>query len=584
MMQYPKTDLAGGRSEWILTQLRLLLIFLALLLYASGNISLNIAPGFAALVLGVALAYVATLYVVLPRYYQPRWRTRWSIVLTLIDAALVSFAVVITGGPASPAAMFYLPLIFGATLRFSRRDANRVATIMILSYVLVVMFQAQATILANGVLLATVLTHILLFGAVALLGGVVIVEVQSERQKRQTAQQRYEDSLLLQQISQRLHSSLHLSTVAENIIHQIHHMMPEARCAVRLASDENYWHGLEPHEAEVLRTWDAATGFGAKVIEFGTVTEIIGLGDLPGGLPDTETWAVTDTLGIQTLLIVPLAATNDCEGLLYVGYPEREFPPAERVIIRALAIGAGAAIANARRYQAERDTVTKLHHIAKLKSEFVMMIGHELRTPLTSIKGFAQLLRRQEAPNAAQVQRAANVIIQQSEKLIEIVAIILNISRLESGLLELRRQPLRLGTLTEQMASAVLGGQGRRYILDVPPELPPVRCDPQRTQRALLHLLDNACKYSPSETPVYIKLTAEADGVVVSVHDQGNGIPAEQLNMLFGSYSDSEVPENFNRSGMGIYEARNCIEAQGGKLWAESQPGNGSTFYIKLGF
>jgi signal transduction histidine kinase len=118
--------------------------------------------------------------------------------------------------------------------------------------------------------------------------------------------------------------------------------------------------------------------------------------------------------------------------------------------------------------------------------------------------------------------------------------------------------------------------------LDLPEKLPPVSADPHRLERILLNLLDNARQYSPPDTPIRISAHQHNNAVVIAVADQGQGIPSEEMPHIFDRFYRSSHQRKGVGIGLGLYITKALVEAHGGRVWVESEVGEGSTFYLTL--
>ncbi|MBI2953294.1 MAG: GAF domain-containing protein [Chloroflexi bacterium] len=290
--------------------------------------------------------------------------------------------------------------------------------------------------------------------------------------------------------------------------------------------------------------------------------------------------------GVTSYAGVPLMLRGQCIGVIEAfarGGP-RQFSEEDMQRLVALGHQAAVAIENARLFQAERDTVTKLRQLERHKTDFMAMLAHELRTPLTSIKGFAQLVLRQNACAKPEVvERYSRIIETESNRMIGIINDILDISKMEAGLLEMSRQPLSMPDLIHQ-AVAAAEPLSRDHVLElhVPETLPLIRGDAAKIEQVLTNLIGNAVRYSPAGEPVEIGATADDEGVTVWVNDRGRGIPVDKFNHIFNKYGMVEDGNGESRSGLGLYISKNFVEAHGGQMWVESEEGKGAKFLFKL--
>jgi PAS domain S-box-containing protein len=256
--------------------------------------------------------------------------------------------------------------------------------------------------------------------------------------------------------------------------------------------------------------------------------------------------------------------------------------------------------------------ITRQKEVERMQTEFVSTASHELRTPLTLIKGYLGTLLRPDLRLPPETQtRFLRQIDEAANRLTGLVDDLLSVSRLESGQMELRLQPVDLSALVSRVVSTfAVQDDGHRLSLSLAP-LPDhlmVRADAEQIERILLNLLNNAVKFSPQGGHIQVSgcgvrvehgQVAEAvpgtcplpapnldDGawVLVSVQDEGIGIPPEHQERIFEKFYqvDSGLTRRARGTGLGLYICKGIIEAHGGKIWVESTPGQGSTFVFDL--
>ncbi len=222
------------------------------------------------------------------------------------------------------------------------------------------------------------------------------------------------------------------------------------------------------------------------------------------------------------------------------------------------------------------------------KSELISILAHEMRTPLTSIKGYSTALLMEEASFSPETQREfLKYIDQECDTLQHLIHDLLESSDLEAGALKLEREPVELGLLAENVARDMsFRSYGHRFVIEYPKDLPVVLADPDRIVQVFRNLLDNAVKYSPEGKVVTIRGEVQNNEIVFSVSDEGIGIPPEHLNRLFEKFFRvrSGPGRHISGSGLGLPVARTIVESHGGRIWAESKVGEGSTFYFTLPF
>jgi PAS domain S-box-containing protein len=239
--------------------------------------------------------------------------------------------------------------------------------------------------------------------------------------------------------------------------------------------------------------------------------------------------------------------------------------------------------------------ITRFREADVLKDTFISVVSHELKTPVSIIKGYAETLRRPEARrNPALVEEMLASITEESDRLARLVDDLLDASRLQAGGLpfrdvedvDLRFIARRVIERYAPQTSAADASKRHQLSLDFTPsdDFPTVRGDPQRLEQVLDNLVSNAIKYSPRGGVVEIKGEASAVEVVISVRDEGIGIPLEEQERIFTRFHRVESPETraVSGTGLGLYLTRAIVQAHGGRCWVDSIPGQGATFYIAL--
>lgn len=222
----------------------------------------------------------------------------------------------------------------------------------------------------------------------------------------------------------------------------------------------------------------------------------------------------------------------------------------------------------------------------RLSSERLSIMAHEMRTPLTSIKGYATALLMEETRFDAESQREfLQNIDAECDNLIRIIEDLLESSTLDSGVLELEMEPVSLPQVAKHLVEEMNRPNPRhRFVVDFAAAFPDVTVDRYRIRQVLRNLLENAIKYSPQGGLIVVQGEAKGNEIVLSVADQGIGIAPEHLNRLFDKFFriKSSASGRISGSGLGLPIARKIVESHGGRIWAESQPGRGSTFYFTL--
>lgn len=246
------------------------------------------------------------------------------------------------------------------------------------------------------------------------------------------------------------------------------------------------------------------------------------------------------------------------------------------------------------------EDITEMERLNKLKSEFVSHVSHELRTPLTSIKGAARLLdRRQIGELNDKQRRLLRIIDDEGTRLTGLIDDLLDLSRLESGLVRMKKEPENLREIARECIESlksIADEKGLTLELSMPVDLPKIMMDREQIRKVLANLLSNAIKFTPSGGKVQVAgravyssgLEGETRSVLnhleVRVIDTGIGIPPSHLGKIFEKFHrvDSSLTRGIPGTGLGLSICKRIVEAHGGRIWAESTAGKGSCFTFVL--
>ena len=232
--------------------------------------------------------------------------------------------------------------------------------------------------------------------------------------------------------------------------------------------------------------------------------------------------------------------------------------------------------------------ISPLEELERLRSEFLGMVSHELRMPLTSIKGSAATASNASVPlDPTETRQFFRIIEEQADNMRDLINSFLDLTRVEAGTLSVVPEPSDLPAIIEQARHAFQSSGYRNSIeIDPMPNLPRVEADRQRLVQVLFNLFSNASKYSREWSTIKVTASIEEMYAVVSVADEGVGVPSEQLPRVFSKFSRFEGDGGDRRiqgHGLGLAICKGIIEAHGGRIWAESDgPGHGArlTFTI----
>jgi len=289
----------------------------------------------------------------------------------------------------------------------------------------------------------------------------------------------------------------------------------------------------------------------------------------------------------NSAITIPLTTNDTKVGVLLLESLHRpvSFSPEDLQFLRSVANLLALTIENVRLHQ-ELDTVRSLDEANRLKAEVISTLAHEMRTPLTSIKGYSTALLMEGANFSPDTQREfLRIIDEECDVLQDLIHDLLESSMIDAGFLRLEVQPVRLPRLARSVADDFAHyGENYRFVVDFPADFPIVDADPQRVTQVLRNLVDNAVKYSPDGGLIVVRGEAREAEIVISVADQGVGIAPEHLNRLFEKFFriKSGLGRHVVGTGLGLPIARTIVESHGGRIWAESQVGQGTTLYFTL--
>ncbi|MBI4289393.1 MAG: GAF domain-containing protein [Chloroflexi bacterium] len=226
--------------------------------------------------------------------------------------------------------------------------------------------------------------------------------------------------------------------------------------------------------------------------------------------------------------------------------------------------------------------ITREREVDRMKTEFISIASHELRTPMTVVQGFAELLLK-SGSTKKESRRWVEYIHRESLRLSDIVEDLLNISKIEMGRLSVQQQAVFLKPIVAQLVSQLnLTYGSHSFCVDVPDDLPNLWTDPDKLRQVLYNLMDNSAKYSPHGGKVVVSASGKGSDIeaVISVSDQGIGIPEEEIPHLFTRFHRVRGPDTdgIRGTGLGLYIVKSLVEMVGGRVWVHSRLHQGSTF------
>ncbi|NIM94448.1 MAG: GAF domain-containing protein [Anaerolineales bacterium] len=376
---------------------------------------------------------------------------------------------------------------------------------------------------------------------------------------------------------------------------------------------------LDPVDIGIIMMWDPSSSLFRPRAVYGLEPESINnLHNLPGGaipgkvykgeevrllvnlekteaeiddiLPENRN-ILNETLCTAPLLhsavAVPIRANGQTFGVLILGSMRgtNEFDEKDLPLIQTISDLIAMAI-DRDRSELEAEEIQEEMQTERLRSEILATLSHELRTPLAAIKGYATALQIDEIDWSYEKQQEfLHLVEQECENLETMIGDMLESSLIDVGQLLIEYQPVKLDTLSKEIREEVqIYTDTHRILLDFPKDFPIIDADPRRVIQVMRNILDNAIKYSPDGGLIVIRGRVRSTDVVISISDQGVGISAEDLIPLFDKYFRVKAPTGYHvaGTGLGLPIARSIIEAHRGRIWAESEVGQGTTLHFSL--
>jgi len=292
----------------------------------------------------------------------------------------------------------------------------------------------------------------------------------------------------------------------------------------------------------------------------------------------------TDTLAGSELLYLPLRAPMRTRGVLAIKPANRRLllVPEQKRHLDTFAALTAIALERVHYVEVAQQALLTMES-ERLRNSLLSALSHDLRTPLTALLGLAESLAFTSSPMSAAQQETAQAIADEARRMHAMVENLLDMARIQSGEVKLRRQ---WHPFVEVVGSALKAAQAAlmRHPVEVTiaPDLPLVEFDAMLIERVLYNLLENAGKYTPADTQVKIAASVSEGKLLVAVSDRGPGIPKSQEEIIFEKFTRGSRESSTPGVGLGLAISRAIVEAHDGKIWAETSPGGGARFCFTL--
>ncbi len=404
-------------------------------------------------------------------------------------------------------------------------------------------------------------------------------------------QRRLDEVSTLYTVAQQTTTSLDLNEVLEGIVSIIKQVLNCRGCCIFLVDEEKQELSIRAASGLSEKWRDEAR---LKVGE-GISGQVAATGK-PLYIPDTHEYPdfIFFDPAVRSLLVVPMITKDRVIGTLSIDDTKVDaFTGNDERLLSIAAAQAAVAIENAQLYEDLKERARKLEQaynelkeLDRLKSEFVQNVSHELRTPLTFVKAYVELMLDGALGEINERQRESlQIVAERTNVLTRLVRDIISLQQIEQGTLH-----LSLVDLGEIAHISMLGAEptarqaGIELKAEILPDLPLVLGDRDRLNQVFDNLLGNAIKFSPGGGKVTIRVRDAGDVLEASISDTGIGIPEGELEKIFERFYqvDGSTTRRFGGTGLGLAIVKRIVEAHGGRVWAESELGRGSTFFFTL--
>ena len=300
----------------------------------------------------------------------------------------------------------------------------------------------------------------------------------------------------------------------------------------------------------------------------------------PRLLPD-----ISAILDISSLIVVPMTRGPQVLGLVAVADRVGRAPFRDEDLTTLLAVAGQATVAveNQRLHEQIKEANARLQEFDRIKSEFVATVAHDFRSPLMSIRGFAELTLEEPDLPPERRNEFMRTIIAETDDLASLANDTLLISHMETGQMHYDWKPV---DVQRELREAIPPGLATHaVVVDVPDDFPIIKADTLRLRQVLNNLLSNALKYSPAGSTVTLRARERGrDQVMIEVIDEGLGVPADQVSRLFQKFERVRTQDHLKipGTGLGLYICKRIVEGHHGRIWLESEAGQGSTFAFSL--
>ncbi len=409
-------------------------------------------------------------------------------------------------------------------------------------------------------------------------------------------QHRADDVAYLNAIGQVVSSSLNLTTVLDRVLSSLREMVAYDRASISVVEAD-----ME-HLLVITDTGEAGNQRGQRIPITGSLRgyvftsgEPLYIGNIATeGLPLSPRMVMSEYP--TNIVLAPLVVTGQPIGVLSVmGNTTDTLTPDDARRIERVAAQVAIAVANARLYERVQGQVEELRLLNadlaeanKHKSVFLATMSHELRTPLNAIIGFAELLYDDIITEPEERRESLLDILRSGQHLLTLINDVLDLTKVEAGQMTLSPAALDLRhelASVDRIMSPLFAQRLQRSTYTVPLDFPPVYADAGRMRQVILNILSNANKFTPDGGTIALTVSVNDDGEAqIAITDSGIGIKAADIPLIWQEFRqiDTSINREYEGTGLGLTLTRRLLALMHGRIWLESTPGTGSTFFLTL--
>jgi len=570
--------------------LRWLIIGIALIiqLYAAGN-----AKGPEQVVRALQLTALVAIYngLFLAMRYQftsPRSR----VLISLLDAGVISLSIGLSGGIYSSFLVLIYLVVLEASFIYNASNALTFTAATGGMFVAATMFIGGQP--WNELNLTIAMTEVMAMFIFVSVGSSMVKALEQQREvarreKEFSAQLNHQVKALsaLNRLSERLNASLDLEELMQKTVEALPRALEVDACVAFLTErnqvDEwkvsTSWYGVD--EAYEPMDNDNREGIQAGPL-------VLSQPELQAVVEQGEILRFSQEAGQEAVIVVPLrAGEQEFGALALLRQNGPAFNDSDQELLAALGRQMSLLIRNARLYELERQNVIRLQELEQLKSDFLSVVSHELRTPLTSIKASTILMLSQPLDEISDTEaKLLRNIDRNTDRLNGLVSDLLDVTKLQNGRIKLTLQPLNLAEVIQDVVASMrplTDRRGQQLQVQLLTELSPLLADRRRLEQILTNLISNANRYTQQGGEIRVIVSYNQDSITVAISDNGPGIDSAEHELIFERfYRSTSSQASKTGTGLGLTIARSLVELHGGKIWVDSAPGKGSSFFFTL--